>query len=58
MFGFLINTHSDAYTEGCERLKKNPWLEYEKQKALLRAKGLSQKDYEREIQKLARRLGI
>lgn len=43
--------------ESCE-MKKNPWLEYEKQKALLRAKGLSPKDYEREIQKLARRLGI
>jgi len=39
-------------------MKKNPWIEYEKQKRLLQAKGLSPKDYEREITKLARRLGL
>lgn len=39
-------------------MKRNLWLEYEKQKSLLQAKGLSPKEYEREIRKLARRLGI
>jgi len=39
-------------------MKRNPWLEYEKQKSLLQAKGLPPKEYEREIRKLARRLGI
>jgi len=39
-------------------VKKNPWIEYEKQKSLLKAKGLSPKDYEREIMKIARKLGI
>ena len=39
-------------------MKKNPWIEYEKQKSLLKVKNLPPKEYEREIRKLARRLGI
>ena len=39
-------------------MKKNPWLEYEKMKRLLRERNLPPKEYEKEIAKLARRLGI
>lgn len=39
-------------------MKKNPWIEYEKQKSLLRAKNLSTKEYEKELREIARRLGI
>ena len=39
-------------------MKSNVWVEYEKQKAKLQAKGLSPKEYERELRKIAERLKI
>ena len=39
-------------------MKKNPWIEYEKQKRLLQEKNLSPKEYERELRKIAERLKV
>lgn len=39
-------------------MKQSVWVEYEKQKALLREKGLSPKEYERELRKIAERLKL